>query len=295
MATPATTTITVAPGVGAAQKKSDDSPKSRLLWNRWSEFILTIVIFGAIVSIARSPAVALQNAWVWALLLLIAFVLVVGKWRTRNYLGALINNRNLMSLSRFQMIAWTVVVLSGFVVLAMFRIKRGISDPLNFEVDRSLWAAMGISLASLVGTPFLLNQKKDDDPTPQAVIKTAEAVNDKDLNANRQGTLYANSSPDDARFADVFEGDEVGNTAYVDVAKLQMFVLTIVLVVAYATSLWHRFWDIADAVTNSRQIANLIGGLPVLSPTQVTLLLISHAGYLTSKTVAHTATEKQGV
>jgi hypothetical protein len=239
----------------------------------------------------------LQSVWLGTLLLLIAFVLVVGKWRTHNFLGVLISNRNLMSLSRFQMVAWTIVVLSGFVVLAMIRIRFGIADPLKFDVDKSLYAAMGISLASLVGTPFLLNQKKDDDPSREAVLKTAIATDDKNVDTNRQGTLYANPSPDDARFSDVFEGDEVGNTAYVDVAKLQMFVLTIVLVVAYGASLWQRFWDIADIAKTlplgkGGLPATLVGGLPVLSSTQVALLLISHAGYLTSKTVGHTPTEK---
>ena len=95
-------------------------------------------------------------------------------------------------------------------------------------------------------------------------------LKDQRVDDNRQGTLYANSSPSEALFSDVFEGDEVGNTAYVDAAKLQMFVFTVVLVASYLASLWQMFVQ-ADVII--KPMAKLTG--PELTQAQTALGKIS--------------------
>jgi len=76
----------------------------------------------------------------------------------------------------------------------------------------------------------------------------------------------------------MFQGDEIGNTAYVDVSKVQMFYFTIVAVLAYAYALCSAMNDIYPA----RGFA-----MPTPSDALVALLGISHAAYLTSKTTQH--------
>ena len=45
----------------------------------------------------------------------------------------------------------------------------------------------------------------------------------------------------DARLADLFETEEVGNAGHVDLGKIQMFFFTVVLLVSYAAALSVHF------------------------------------------------------
>jgi hypothetical protein len=68
----------------------------------------------------------------------------------------------------------------------------------------------------------------------------------------------------------------------IDVAKLQMFLFTVALVVAYAVQLY-------NSLSTSNGHTPMLNALPDLSANAITLLGISHAGYLTSKAVDHTS------
>ena len=220
-------------------------------------------------------------------LLMFLIMLVLGLAITKRPFGILINERNLVSLSRFQMSLWTVVVLAAYFTFALARIKASINDPtlkdpLNIILDWHLWALMGISTTSLVGAPLILSTKKDKDPDPSVIPKTARAVAElpADINANRQGTLYANPKMADARFTDMFQGDELVNTAHIDLAKVQMFYFTIIAVLAFFVLVFN-----AIVVSNPD-----LSHLPVLPDGLVAILGISNAGYLTSKGIDHTKT-----
>jgi len=207
-------------------------------------------------------------------------LLVLGLAISRRPMGVLINELNLVALSRFQTALWTVAVLSAYFTYAIARIRAGISDPLNIGMDWHLWALLGISTTSLIGSPLLLGMKKDKDPDPNAVQKAARVMAEpqEDIEANRQGTLYANASVSDARFTDLFQGDELANTAHIDLAKVQMFYFTVIAVVAF-------FVMVSNALAASSPD---LKQLPVLPDGLVAILGISNAGYLGSKTIAHT-------
>jgi hypothetical protein len=90
----------------------------------------------------------------------------------------------------------------------------------------------------------------------------------------------------DASFSDMFEGNEIGNTAHVDLGKVQMFFFTVTVAVAYAV-----------AVAKSIHDGQLYGAeyvFPTLSSGMVALLGISNAGYLANKGVDHTKTAPPG-
>jgi hypothetical protein len=222
--------------------------------------------------------------WVTIALLMFLYLLFLGRWISGRPLGVLVNERNLMSLSRFQMASWTILLLSAFLAIVLKRLHilstNVAAFPLNVSMDPRLWALMGISATSLVGTPLLLSTKADQEPAPNTVTKAANALNEPtaEIQANLQGTLYSNPKVSDAKITDLFQGDEVGNTAYIDVSKLQMFYVTVVSLVVYAYALYSAIGKIYPQEGFA---------MPVPSTALVALLGISNAAYLTNKTIQH--------
>lgn len=223
--------------------------------------------------------------WLLVAVMLAVFMIVIGLHIVGRPAGVLVNELNLMSLSRFQMAIWTIIVLSAYFTMAVVRIKAGTPDALKIAIDWQLWALLGISTTALVGTPLILSTKKSKEPVPNEVAKTAAMLNEPqaDVDANRQGILYANPSPADARFIDIFQGDELKNTAHVDLAKVQMFFFTVITAFAYCVMLFNAF-------VAAKGDPAALASLPALPDGMVAILGISHAGYLTSKGIDRTKT-----
>jgi energy-coupling factor transporter transmembrane protein EcfT len=240
---------------------------------------LTILLFVALMIVAGCFTSRGLNL-VLITMLMFLVMLILGKTITRRPLGILINERNLMSLSRFQMALWTLIALAAYFTYALARIRAGTPDPLNVQMDWHLWALMGISTTSLVGSPLILTTKKDKDPDPAALQRAARlnAEPAAEIDANREGTLYGNASLADACFTDMFQGDEINNTTHIDLAKVQMFYFTIISAVAFFVMV---FSTLASPTPE-------LGQLPLLPDGLVAVLGISNAGYLTSKTISHT-------
>ena len=263
----------------------------------WPTTVIAIFIT-AIYCVGRSAQLSARQSWMFILLLLVGLFLYLGATISKRPLGILIGSRNVMSLSRFQIVAWSLVVLSAFLTIAFRRIMGGASDPLNIPMDTQLWALMGISTASLVGTPLILQNKATQNAHPDEVQSAAKNLGESvsDVDSNREGKLYANASIKDARLTDMFEGDEIGNTAFVDIAKVQMFLFTMIIIVAYCYQVYSTlgqtlFDDHGKALLglDGKRLIDTLG-MPALSAGIVALLGISHAGYLTSKTADHTPT-----
>ncbi len=218
------------------------------------------------------------------LALMTLIVLVLGKAITGHWLGVLINERNVMSLSQFQLTGWTIVVLGAYFTYAVTRMRVGetitppIADPLAVGIDTNLWTLLGISTTSLVGSALILGTKKDKQPSPVALQKAA-TLTATSAGSNNVGLLYVNPDKADAQFTDLFQGDEVGNTTHIDVAKVQMFFFTVIALFAFALM-------VARELRTGN--VDLLTALPVLPTGLVALLGISHAGYLGGKTVTHT-------
>ena len=77
-------------------------------------------------------------------------------------------------------------------------------------------------------------------PCKKAMAATARIFGEleEEVDKNREGTLYANPDVSDARFTDMFEGEELKNTPYIDLAKVQMFFFTLVIALSYAVALY---------------------------------------------------------
>jgi hypothetical protein len=225
-----------------------------------------------------------RGGWITIVLTMVLYFLFLGRWISGRPLGVLVNERNLMSLSRFQLVAWTILLLSAFLSIALKRLHALSSNPaalpLNVSMDWRLWALMGISATSLVGSPLILSTKTTQVPTAKTVDKAAVSLSEspEKIQENSQGTLYSNPHISDASLTDMFQGDEIGNTAYVDVSKVQMFYFTIIAVVTYSYALY-------TGMTNIYPQKGFM--MPVPSDALVALLAISHAAYLTSKATSH--------
>jgi hypothetical protein len=265
-----------------------------------------------------------QLAWWIVAVCLIIFLMAVSAGVTKRPLGFLINERNLMSLARFQTVFWTVIILSVFFVVALARVVSKKENPLEILVDQKLWTLLGISLTSLVGTSLINSTKTNKIPASDETAKTAKALvasNNQPgpapvapspagaavdpaahadavaaaaadarqpdnvatvINDCKQGTLYANPSINDASFSDMFEGDEVGNAAYIDLAKVQMFFFTIIAGLSYVLLL------LSKTMVDLAMAPETVNALPVLSAGMIALLGISHAGNLAGKTADRT-------
>ena len=92
---------------------------------------LAIVIAIGVLGVA-TPGLNLSRLanWLINLVLFVAFLLVVGHGVTGRPLGLLIDERKKVSLSRLQMVLWTLVILSGLLTAALSNISLFIAAPI---------------------------------------------------------------------------------------------------------------------------------------------------------------------
>lgn len=213
-----------------------------------------------------------QTSWLIMAGLMVAFAAVIGKTINGRWAGILIDERNKMSLSRLQIVIWTLIIISAYFAVASARISAGEADPLAIRIEWQLWALLGISSTSLVGTPLILDDKKKKD------VKAFEDALYQD--PNRVGIVDVNPKVSNAEFANIFKGDETGNKEQVDISKVQLFFFTIISALTYVI-----------AIFDMLRTTPVPSELPILPDGLIALLTISHGAYLTNKTVDHTPTE----
>jgi hypothetical protein len=242
--------------------------------------VLGVIIVASIALVVAEYYLSPRPAFVCAVLLLVTISILLGWLMGGRPLGILVNEQNLMSLSRFQLLGWTIVILAAYMTYAFQRLQAGTPNALAVVVDKSLWALMGISTVSLVGSATVTSVKSGQEPDADAAKRTAPLTGDASAQTvldNSRGTLYANARRSEAAFTDLFEGDEVGNAGHVSLGKLQMFYLTIIILSGYMFMVLKSLHANPDT-----------GSLPILSEGVIALMGISHAGYLSTKAVNHT-------
>jgi hypothetical protein len=169
-------------------------------------------------------------------------------------LGILIDDRGRYSLSRFQIALWSILVVSVVSSVFFGRLVGGSSaDALDFRIPPELLGALGISVGST---------------TVAAAVKASK-------NATRPEAVAASGPQDPPRWTQMLlreEGDKADKI--IDLAKLQNFWITLLLVGAYAL----LFGAAIKAADTAADLA-----IPGFSTTFLTLFGISHAGYLAGK------------
>lgn len=275
--------------------------------------ILTLVLVVAMVLIALLvPTRAGLQWWLWAWIINLALMFVLlgtislsvgarGGWW-----AFLVNDQNMVSLSRFQIVLWTLVVLSAFLTIGLARVGDWTSnadayvcaapaegeeppeealpcaDPLGLQLPEVLWALMGISTTTAVLSPLI----KDDKARRTGArgdrdaygLMLAETVRGARLDPNEfrfEGAIAVRNPGYAPRFSDLFMGELVSNLGYVDINKVQNFLFTVVAVVSYAIAL-------GAALVGAESIARFFQ-FPDVSASLLAILGISHSGYLVGK------------
>ena len=144
-------------------------------------------------------------------------------------------------------------------------------------MDPEVWALMGISVASMTGAVIIKGTKAGQQPDSGKLTGRSLLPE-----TARQGVLQQNSSVKDAKLTNTVEGEEITDNTYVDITKVQNLFFTVAMVVGYGWMLWSCSLQQVDGVIK----------FPSLSASMVTILGISHAGYLVSKAAPKTPTTK---
>jgi len=255
-------------------------------WTGWHTIGLFVILLAIVLAAWQISTEQVLLLWLLILGALLLFALVAGHGVTgRFWLGLLINEQNRISLSRLQMLLWTLLVLSAFLTAVSINLKEGdFRIAAAIEIPEGVLVAMGISTTSLVGSPLILKEKKEKGNEPMLMkkfgVKTPEELTPEHTRS-AVGILTRNTHPQDARLHNLVGGEEIGNKETLDLTRLQNLFFTLVLVGVYAVSLGYMLVD-----------ATPISEFPELGSSAVTLLGISHAGYLTSKAVDKTVSRK---
>jgi hypothetical protein len=101
-----------------------------------------------------------------------------------------------------------------------------------------------------------------------------DAENDK-AKFDNKGVILVRKNLKDAYFIDIFKGEKLTDGGTLDIAKIQMFYFTIILVIAYGVAIGTMFLS----------EASVIASLPPFNSSMLALIGISHAGYLSNKAV----------
>jgi hypothetical protein len=275
-------------------------------WVRWllgldqsesNKNIVWIILFGSAVVVAAAlntvpvpgeRRLTIAGAWAITVATVLIILAALGMQRLFRVGGILISERNLMSLTRFQITAWTVMIGSAILAVGLgraFHPEINAAEALDIVIPDAVWQLLGISGGSTVLSTMITKNKKNKQPAdPQGVSKHAanlmEGETPESVEQNRDGVLYSNADPKDARFMDMLEGDELASAPYLDVAKVQMFFFTAIALLAYGGVLWQLFSNEATMITE----------FPTLTPTLVTITGVSHAAYIGTKAVTQTPT-----
>ena len=166
----------------------------------------------------------------------------------KNPLRILVDSRGRYSLSQLQIVLWTIVVLSLLAGVFIARLFHAVPNPLDITIPDEVLIVMGISIGSA---------------TAAGAIKAS-----KDMKGTSQKVLQA-------RFSQTFTEEGEGDDDIVDITKFQNLWLTLIVIAAYVVS--------AINYIGTKTDPGALNALPGFNGTLLTLLGISHAGYLAGK------------
>jgi hypothetical protein len=164
--------------------------------------------------------------------------------------GLLIDQRNKISLSRLQLVAWSLLVISAVTTEGILNAVWGRTNPLELGIPAELWVLLGLSAGTFVAAPLVLATKAD------------------------RGDL-ATKAPYQHAWRDIFYGDDTGNSDQVDIGKVQQFFFTVVLVVTYAVAIGSL---IATAIP-----AETLLTFARLDPGFIGIMAVSQTAYIAYK------------
>lgn len=257
-----------------ARAREISPPAQKRLWtpgHSWSVSIITAVCLGMLFWFPGGPFIA----WIVLMMAMALFILIVGHGVTGAWTGAIIDERCKMSLSRLQLLLWTIVVLSAFAVIVTVRMRGDASTALDVGVPATLWTLLAITSTSLVGSPVIKStQKASGEPDVHRIHTYLAAQGKTPDEVAWQGPVVTNGSIAQASPADLFTGEYVNNFTLLDVGKIQLFLFTLLLILGYCLSIGHVLMQEPYPAS-----------LPDIGAGVLPLFGVSHAGYLMNKVV----------
>lgn len=200
--------------------------------------------------------------WLITLALMVLCLAAIGWMQPINdWRGVLVDQRNKISLSRLQLVLWSIVVVSAVISYGSLNALWGQTHALNLNVPNQLWILLGISTGSFVAAPLVLGTK---------------AANQLDVN-----------KPNGHCWNDIFFGDDTGNNDRVDFSKVQQFFFTIVLVLVYVVSLGSVLMNANPAATGETPVLTF----PALDSGFIGLMAISQTAYIAYKALPQNKTD----
>jgi hypothetical protein len=196
----------------------------------------------------------LYAAWAISAAVLVVAAIALGAAVGRGYLGILIDQRGRYSLTHLQIVLWTLVVISLISGVFWARLFDDAKTALDFGIPGELLGVLGISVGSTVAATVVKSEK--DRSRAESIAAT---------NETKRPSFKQVFTVEEGEFAD----------RAIDVTKFQNFWFTLILITAYVGLCIGQFNDLND-------IGELTS-LPGFDPNFVTLLGISHAGYIAGK------------
>ena len=252
----------------------------------WGAFTLGFVTLMVLIAwgVTTEPGTSLHRMFVVSEATLVLAYVVAGFLARSRFDGALVDDLNKISLARFQLVVWSIVILGDYYVASMWNLAHGVALP---QISSELLGVIGI----VGGVPVVSNVIKDSKknslgPQLQAGTGSSGLPTPTPPGAGPSvGSLTMNTSTSAASWSDLYFGEEVANQNVIDVSRLQKLLFTTILVIAYLTMVWKGF--AAPRVhVDAGSVAGV--GMPALDNGFVWLLVISNGAYLASKATPKT-------
>jgi hypothetical protein len=213
-------------------------------------------------------------SWLATLVLLGAALGLIGLTVNQRWDGIFIDGRNKISLSRTQIICWSMLLISALFTAGLSNAAALVAQPLKITIPATIWSLLALGSFTAVASPMILEKKKVQGARPanmaaiEATLARREGLT-QPLKPN--GSVVEKGTPADARWIDLVLGDE-GDAASVDVSKVQKLAFTVLLLAVYGAGLFSTF-----------SAAGVVDRFPEVDPGFVALLGVSHAAYLAYK------------
>jgi len=244
-----------------------------MMWKWWhtAAVIVFIVLVAGLSALATQLGLTKSNhlgLWFMVVLgvLVLLLLVVVGWGIVGRPDGILIDSRNRVTLSNFQLVVWTLVLVTAYGGAFLTNLLAGADpvDALNISVPPELWAVLGVSGASYVTAKTIRAGQGKSTTGPQAAAVTG---------MTEKGRLIVRDDAAKANWGDMFTSDLASDALHTDISKVQMFSFTVLLATGYTAAVVNLLVNASSPVTQ----------LPALNSAVVIVLVVSHGGYLGRK------------